>query len=106
MPHLSHTLFSFSYIGKVYRATTHATDLCTDGIEVDYKGDEVTVENFVRVLTGRHPAGWPLSKRLLSTNRSRVLLYMTGHGGDEFLKFHNHEEISSNDLVRYSRREK
>lgn len=83
----------------MYHASTHATDLCADGMEVDYKGDEVTVENFVRVLTGRHPTGWPLSKRLLSTNSSRVLLYMTGHGGDEFLKFHNHEEISSDDLV-------
>jgi phosphatidylinositol glycan class K len=74
-------------------------------MEVDYKGDEVTVDNFMRLLTGRHGAAdggdeaWPLSRRLLSGNNSRVFLYMTGHGGDEFLKFHNHEEISSDDLV-------
>jgi len=29
----------------------------------------------------------PRSKRLLSDARSNVLVYMTGHGGDEFLKF-------------------
>ena len=29
----------------------------------------------------------PRSKRLLSDARSNVLVYLTGHGGDEFLKF-------------------
>lgn len=38
---------------------------------------------------GRHPAGTPASKRLDSGPASRVLLYLTGHGGDEFLKFHD-----------------
>jgi len=60
----------------------------------------VTVENFLRVLTGRHPPGTPWSRRLGSGPQSRVLVYMTGHGGDEFLKFHNHEEVGGEDLVR------
>jgi len=55
--------------------------------QVDYRGYEVTVENFIRVLTGRLPPSTPRSKRLLSDNRSNVLIYMTGHGGDGFLKF-------------------
>lgn len=38
---------------------------------------------------GRHPPGTPASKRLQSGPASRVLLYLTGHGGDEFLKFHD-----------------
>lgn len=38
---------------------------------------------------GRHPPGTPASKRLGSGPGSRVLLYLTGHGGDEFLKFHD-----------------
>ena len=33
---------------------------------------------------------------LLSSNNVSI---HPGHGGDEFLKFHNHEEISSDDLV-------
>lgn len=61
--------------------------------------DQVTVENFLRVLTGRHARGTPLSRRLGSGPGSRVLVYMTGHGGDEFLKFHNHEEVGGADLV-------
>ena len=45
------------------------------------------MENFIRVLTGRLPPSTPRSKRLLSDNRSNILIYMTGHGGDGFLKF-------------------
>lgn len=60
----------------------------------------MTVENFLRVLTGRHAPGTPLNRRLGSGPGSRVLVYMTGHGGDEFLKFHNHEEVGGADLVR------
>jgi glycosylphosphatidylinositol transamidase (GPIT) subunit GPI8 len=56
-------------------------------LQVDYRGYEVTVENFIRVLTGRLPPSTPRSKRLLSDNRSNILVYMTGHGGDGFLKF-------------------
>jgi phosphatidylinositol glycan class K len=73
-------------------------DIYGDNIEVDYRGYEVTVENFIRVLTGRHPEGTPPSKRLRTTARSNVLIYMTGHGGDEFLKFQDSEEISSKDI--------
>ncbi|MGH0148576.1 UNVERIFIED_CONTAM: hypothetical protein FKN15_026504 [Acipenser sinensis] len=48
-----------------------------DDVEVDYRGYEVTVENFLRVLTGRFPPSTPRSKRLLSDDRSNILIYMT-----------------------------
>lgn len=67
--------------------------------QVDYRGYEVTVENFLRVLTGRHETAVPRSKRLLSDEGSHILLYMTGHGGDEFLKFQDSEELQSHDLA-------
>ena len=67
--------------------------------QVDYRGYEVTVENFFRVLTGRHENAVPRSKRLLSDEGSHILLYMTGHGGDEFLKFQDSEELQSHDLA-------
>ena len=35
----------------------------------------------------------PRSKRLLSDARSNVLVYLTGHGGDEFLKFQDQARI-------------
>lgn len=69
------------------------------GIEVDYRGNEVTVENFIRLLTDRWPTSHPTSKRLATDDRSNILIYMTGHGGDSFLKFQDAEEISSHDLA-------
>lgn len=69
------------------------------GIEVDYRGNEVTVENFIRLLTDRWPASHPTSKRLMTDDRANILIYMTGHGGDSFLKFQDAEEISSHDLA-------
>uniref|UniRef100_A0A3B4F8G6 GPI-anchor transamidase n=1 Tax=Pundamilia nyererei TaxID=303518 RepID=A0A3B4F8G6_9CICH len=59
----------------------------------------VTVENFLRVLTGRLPPSTPRSKRLLSDDRSNILIYLTGHGGNGFLKFQDSEEISNVELA-------
>jgi phosphatidylinositol glycan class K len=74
-------------------------DIYGEDIEVDYRGYEVTVENFIRVLTGRHDPSVPRSKRLLTDDRSNVLIYMTGHGGENFLKFQDAEEISNVELA-------
>jgi GPI-anchor transamidase subunit K len=85
--------------GSVYADDVQRLDLYGDSIEVDYRGYEVNVESFIRVLTGRHKAGTPPSKRLQTSAGSNVLIYMTGHGGDEFLKFQDSEEISSRDIA-------
>ncbi|KAG9298439.1 hypothetical protein G9A89_008703 [Geosiphon pyriformis] len=83
----------------VFNNAARHLDLYGDNVEVDYRGYEVTVENFIRVLTGRVSPETPRSKRLLSDDRSNILVYMTGHGGNEFLKFQDAEEISSFDLA-------
>jgi glycosylphosphatidylinositol transamidase (GPIT) subunit GPI8 len=99
-----------SFPGSVFNDKSRQLDLYDDkgslenvagmgGIEVDYRGNEVTVENFIRLLTDRWPATHPTSKRLMTDDRSNILIYMTGHGGNEFLKFQDSEEISSFDLA-------
>uniref|UniRef100_A0A8C5VHM4 GPI-anchor transamidase n=1 Tax=Microcebus murinus TaxID=30608 RepID=A0A8C5VHM4_MICMU len=60
-------------------------DVYGDDVEVDYRSYEVTVENFLRVLTGRIPPSTPRSKCLLSDDRSSILIYMTGHEWKENL---------------------
>ncbi|VFQ78704.1 unnamed protein product [Cuscuta campestris] len=87
------------YPAQVFNNENHRLNLYGDNVEVDYRGYEVTVENFLRVLTGRHEAAVPRSKRLLSDEGSHILVYMTGHGGDEFLKFQDSEELQSHDLA-------
>lgn len=76
------------------RANVYGTQL-----EVDYRGQEVTAEALLRVLTGRHHPGTPNSRKLLTDAGSNVLIYLTGHGGDEFFKFQDAGEISSYDLA-------
>ena len=104
--------------GNVYANPGQGLDLYGDNIEVDYRGYEVTVENFIRLLTGVHPysvsfgfycgltggsgrvdPSVPRTKRLLTDDRSNIFVYMTGHGGNEFLKFQDNEEISAFDIA-------
>nr|SVE77652.1 EOG090X07K0 [Daphnia lumholtzi] len=83
----------------VYNNANQQIDVYGDDVEVDYRGYEVTVENFIRVLTGRLPSSTPRSKKLLTDAGSNVLIYLTGHGGDGFLKFQDSEEITNVDLA-------
>ncbi|KAG8867905.1 glycosylphosphatidylinositol anchor biosynthesis [Serendipita sp. 405] len=84
---------------SVYSNGRRNLDLYGENIEVDYRGYEVTVENFLRLLTGRVEPSVPRSKRLLTDEKSNVFVYMTGHGGAEFLKFQDNEEISAFDIA-------
>ncbi|CAH0015620.1 unnamed protein product [Clonostachys rhizophaga] len=88
-----------AFPGTVYSNSNRAMDLYGDNIEVDYRGYEVTVENFIRLLTDRVGDEMPRSKRLLTDDKSNILIYMTGHGGNEFLKFQDNEEIGAWDLA-------
>lgn len=82
----------------VFNDVSEHINVYGDDVEVDYRGYEVTVENFIRVLTGRLPESTPRSKMLLSDDTSNILIYMTGHGGDGFLKFQDAQEISNDEL--------
>jgi len=85
--------------GQVFNNKNHDIDVYGSDVEVDYRGNEVTVENFIRVMTGRQSEDTPRSKRLMTDDRSNVLVYMTGHGGEDFLKFLDSKEISSIELA-------
>uniref|UniRef100_A0A7S3R3V7 GPI-anchor transamidase n=1 Tax=Dunaliella tertiolecta TaxID=3047 RepID=A0A7S3R3V7_DUNTE len=84
---------------NMFKSDDHALNVYGDNVEVDYRGYEVTIENLLRVLTGRHEPAVPKSKRLLSDRGSNILIYMTGHGGDEFLKFQDVAELLAQDLA-------
>ena len=67
-------------------------------VDLDYRGEEVGVDSFLRLLTGRHAASTPWSKRLRTDENSNILIFLSGHGGDEFFKFRDTEEMSTQDL--------
>ncbi|KAK0416806.1 hypothetical protein QR680_012695 [Steinernema hermaphroditum] len=87
------------YPGSIFNNANNRFNLYGNDIEVDYRGYEVTVENFIRVMTGRVHPSTPRSKRLLSDHQSNVLVYLTGHGGPNFMKFQDDAEITSQDVA-------
>lgn len=85
--------------GSVFNSNKRDLNLYGQDVEVDYRGYEVTVEAFIRLLTGRHHPSTPASQRLMTDASSNVLVYMSGHGGDEFLKFQDASDIKSQDIA-------
>jgi len=93
--------------GKIFPRGTGGEDLM-ENVEIDYSGTDVTVDAFLRVLLGRHLPGEEGSNRKgggggrswpeLNEN-TNVLVYLTGHGGDNFFKFQDGEELMSNDVA-------
>jgi glycosylphosphatidylinositol transamidase (GPIT) subunit GPI8 len=59
-----------------------------EAVEIDYRGHEVNIQKFRDVLLNK-------DEKVKFSNNSRILLYMTGHGGQEFLKFHDYEELTA-----------
>eukprot|EP00123_Amoebidium_parasiticum_P001550 comp12664_c0_seq1/m.7740 comp12664_c0_seq1/g.7740 ORF comp12664_c0_seq1/g.7740 comp12664_c0_seq1/m.7740 type:complete len:394 (-) comp12664_c0_seq1:195-1376(-) len=88
-----------AFPAQVFNSAYRAKNIYGDNVEVDYRGYDVSVENFVRMMTGRLAEGTPHSKKLLSDDRSNILVFLTGHGGDEFIKFQDAEELTSVELA-------
>jgi hypothetical protein len=67
--------------------------------EVDFAGADVTPEALLRAITGRHTAGTHPRQRIEPSRTSTLVVYLTGHGGDGFLKFHDKEELTYRDFA-------
>lgn len=85
--------------GTIFNNAHHHINILGEDAEIDYRGDEVNVENFLSLLTGRHHEGTPRSKKLSTDLGSNILIYLTGHGGNGFLKFQDKEELSSKEIA-------
>lgn len=87
-----------SFHGRIYATDNNYNDLY-EGTDIDYSGSEVTAEAFMRLLTARYKDNTPLKKKLTSNSDSNILIYLSGHGGNEFFKFQDVDEISAQDLA-------
>eukprot|EP00475_Leptophrys_vorax_P027351 TRINITY_DN39010_c0_g1_i1.p1 TRINITY_DN39010_c0_g1~~TRINITY_DN39010_c0_g1_i1.p1 ORF type:complete len:305 (+),score=40.64 TRINITY_DN39010_c0_g1_i1:16-930(+) len=86
--------------GQLYDDLSMSRNLFSlDAVQVDYKGESVSADTLIRLLTNRLHANTPSSKRLLSDDQSHVLVYLNGHGGDGFLKFQDKEVINNQELA-------
>ncbi|CAJ1953366.1 unnamed protein product [Cylindrotheca closterium] len=61
--------------------------------EIDFRGSDVNVQNFIDAMLGTSP------RSIQSNSNSSLLVYVTGHGGDQFFKFQDEEEITSQDIA-------
>ena len=84
---------------RIYNSGKKNLNLYDTDIQVDYRGLEVTANTFVRLLTDRLDADTPSSKRLHTNEKSNILIYVSGHGGEGFLKFQDTEELSDQDIA-------
>eukprot|EP00921_Rhytidocystis_pertsovi_P023510 GHVQ01037612.1.p1 GENE.GHVQ01037612.1~~GHVQ01037612.1.p1 ORF type:complete len:744 (+),score=108.00 GHVQ01037612.1:54-2234(+) len=85
--------------GTVYNDKSRTDNLYGEDLQVDYRGYDVSVKTLLRLLTGRHSPHTSASKRLLSSEQSNVFVFLTGHGGAEFLQFQHWEDVTSTDLA-------
>ena len=69
--------------------------------EIDYQGNQVNIESLRYVLTGGESGDLTSSSRqtLHSDDESSIFFYFAGHGGDEFFKFHDYEELEAYELM-------
>ena len=68
-----------------------------ENVEIDYRGEDVTASQVARVLTGSSSKG--KGPVLQSDLHSNILIYWTGHGGNQFFKFQDVEEIMAVDIA-------
>jgi len=93
--------------GKIFSrgANWGMGDDLMEGVEIDYSGTDVTVDAFLRVLLGRNLPGEGETKGLHRRSlpkmdeNTNVMVLLTGHGGDNFFKFQDGEELMSHDIA-------
>lgn len=82
----------------------YKNELFEHDIEIDYQGEQVNINTLRYVLTGNsdyiNTDHRPLLLPTLHSNtESTIFFYFAGHGGDEFFKFHDYEELEAYELM-------
>jgi glycosylphosphatidylinositol transamidase (GPIT) subunit GPI8 len=80
------------------RSKQDRTNLYRCDTQVDFSGYSVSTHTFLSVMQGRFDANEPQSRRLMSDSNSNLLVYLTGHGGEGFLKFQDTEYLYSEEI--------
>jgi len=70
------------YKNRMHAEGIHRNGWYSNCTEIDYRGSDVTVQMFMDAILGEAP------KSLKNLNAdSNLMIYITGHGGDQFFKF-------------------
>ena len=91
--------FQNPFKGKMYNKPCTSEADCVDvyeGCAVDYKGNEATAQNFLKILSGDASAG---GKVLKSTSSDKVFVNFVDHGGSGIIAFPKGPYLHASDLV-------
>lgn len=71
-----------------------------EDVEIDYVGDQVTLGNFLNLLSPLSEKNkfLPSSQKISFDGNTDLFVYLTGHGGDGFLKIKDQEELTQQAL--------
>ena len=83
----------------VYNNKAKAINLHSCDAEVDVSGYEMSVAAVNEVLQGRYVPSTPRGRLLRSTNESNILVFLTGHGNQGFVKLHDSQYYTADDLA-------
>lgn len=72
--------------GTIFNRGELDENLYCDDIEIDYWTQDMTDVSVVNLIWGYFESNVPQAKKLLSDENSDVMVYMTGHSGEEFFK--------------------
>ena len=82
------------YKNRMHSEGIERTGWYNNQTEIDYRGSDVTVQMFMDSLLGTAP------KALKNLNAdSNLMIYITGHGGNQFFKFQDEEELTAQDIA-------
>lgn len=83
----------------LYNDMAHHVNLNRKDLLADYSGYAVSVNAFLSTLQGFVAPATPFSQQLRSGSTTDLFIYLTGHGGDGFLKFQDAEALAAEDLA-------
>lgn len=88
------------YPGQIYFGDWWKANMNGCGTEIDFRGEEVSSDALLGLLTGQVIPGEPANRRIpTSSTPPPVFLYLNGHGGDGFFKFRDVDELTATDLA-------
>lgn len=82
----------------IFNNDRRTTNLYRCDTRVDYAGYDVSVRSLLEVMQGKFQPGSPHSRRLLSDRGTNLFVFLSGHGGNGFLKFQDVETLHTEEL--------
>jgi len=75
-----------NFPATLFYETSDRLNLYCPDIEIDYKAEDLTYEAILNLVRGRYERLYPASRKLQGNERTKIFIYMNGHGGENFFK--------------------